>query len=46
MPLKLRNLDITFEDNTVSSLVWYQYSAQFENSAGALPLSKFSSVLT
>lgn len=37
-------LDITFEDNTVSSLVWYRYSAQFENSAGAFTPVKFSSV--
>lgn len=38
------NLDITFEDNTVSSLVWYQYSAQFENSAGAFTPVKNSQV--
>lgn len=38
------NLDITFEDNTVSSLVWYRYSAQFENSAGAFTPVKNSQV--
>ena len=38
------NLDVTIEDNTVSSLVWYQYSAQFENSAGAFTPVKSSQV--
>lgn len=38
------NLDVTIEDNTVSSLVWYQYSAQFENSAGAFTPVKNSQV--
>lgn len=38
------NFDITIEDNTVSSLVWYQYSAQFENSAGAFTPVKNSQV--
>lgn len=37
-------LDINIEDNTVSSLVWYQYSAQFENSAGAFTPVKTSQV--
>lgn len=37
-------MDITIEDNTVSSLVWYQYSAQFENSAGAFTPTKNSQV--
>ena len=37
-------LDIDIEDNTVSSLVWYQYSAQFENSAGAFTPVKNSQV--
>lgn len=38
------NLDVTIEDNTVSSLIWYQYSAQFENSAGAFTPVKNSQV--
>ena len=29
-------IDLTITDNTVSSLVWYRYSIQMENSAGAL----------
>ena len=29
-------IDLTLEDNTVSSLVWYRYSIQLENSAGGL----------
>ena len=29
-------IDLTIEDNTVSSLVWYRYSIQMKNSAGAL----------
>lgn len=37
-------MDISIEDNTVSSLVWYQYSAQFENSAGAFTPVKNSQV--
>lgn len=38
------NLDVTIKDNTVSSLIWYQYSAQFENSAGAFTPVKNSQV--
>ena len=38
------SLNIEFEDNTVSSLVWYRYSAQFENSAGGFTPVKYSSV--
>lgn len=30
------NIDLTLTDNTVSSLVWYRYSIQLENSAGGL----------
>lgn len=29
-------IDLTIEDNTVTSLVWYRYSIQMENSRGAL----------
>lgn len=30
------DIDLTLEDNTVSSLVWYRYSIQMENSVGGL----------
>ena len=30
------DIDLTLEDNTVSSLVWYRYSIQMENIVGAL----------
>lgn len=29
-------IDLTIEDNTIGSLVWYRYSVQLENSRGAL----------
>ena len=30
------DIDLTLEDNTVSSLVWYRYSIQMENSVGGM----------
>lgn len=37
-------IDLDLEDNTVNSLVWYRYSAQLENSAGALTQVYYSQV--
>ena len=38
-------IDITFTDNTVGSLIWYKYSVQFENTAGALTPVYYSQVI-
>ena len=31
----MAQIDISIKDNTASSLVWYKYSAQYANTAGA-----------
>jgi hypothetical protein len=38
-------LDLTIIDNTVSSLVWYRYSVQYENTAGVLTPITYSKVI-
>ena len=37
--------DITIEDNTVGSGIWYRYSVQLENTAGAMTPIKMSDII-